>query len=467
MTEWTLSSLAEAIRARRISAVEAVKECLLNIASSDLNAFIYVDNEGSLIAAKERDAELARGETRGELHGVPLAYKDLIFIAGMPTSCGTAVADYFVADTTATAVSRLNHAGAVTLGKLNMTELAMSPFGDNLAHGDVRNPWSSECCAGGSSSGSAAAVAAGLVTGALGSDTGGSIRQPAAYCGIVGLKPTYGRVSRAGVMPLSWSLDHVGPLGRTVRDVALLLNEIAGQDPYDRSTSAVDADDYVAGIDGSIAGLRLGIPKDYFWDGLEPELKTGIVAAIEALSQFGCGLSDIELPNVNSINSISSLITRSEGSAAHGGFAHKNPAVLAPPINERLKIGYQVSAYDYLQAQRLRGHLTQEFIRDVFSQVDMIVTPVAPGVAPRLAEMTAGDTGRILERMGYLTLMTRPVNGLGLPAVSVPCGFAASGLPLAFQLIGRPFSEASLLKVAHRYEQAFDWWRQRPPLARA
>lgn len=269
MSDWTLSSLADAIHKRRISPTEAVRECLRSIERSKLNAFVAVDGERALDTASRLDEELERGQTRGPLHGVPLAYKDLFYIEGLPASCGTNVPDYFVAERTAKAVSRLEQAGGITIGKLNMTELAMSPFGDNARFGAAKNPWSFEHCAGGSSSGSAAAVAGGLVTGALGSDTGGSIRQPAAYCGVVGLKPTYGRVSKAGAMPLSWSLDHIGPLGRTVRDVALLLNQVAGQDSDDRSTSAVPTEDYLAGIDGSVAGIRIGIPQDYFWDGLE------------------------------------------------------------------------------------------------------------------------------------------------------------------------------------------------------
>jgi aspartyl-tRNA(Asn)/glutamyl-tRNA(Gln) amidotransferase subunit A len=462
MSDWTLCSLAEAIRKHHVSATEVMRQCLEDIQQSKLNAFISVDGEKALTTANRLDALLDRGQIVGPLHGVPIGYKDLFFIDGMPASCGTAVPDYFVAERTATAVSRLENAGAITVGKLNMTELAMSPFGDNARYGDVRNPWSLDRCAGGSSSGSAAAIAGGLLTGALGSDTGGSIRQPAAYCGIVGLKPTYGRVSRAGVMPLSWSLDHVGPLGRTVQDVALLLNQIAGRDSDERSTSAIAVTDYVGGIDARVEGLRIGIPQSYYWDGVEPELRSSVLAAADALGRLGCVLTKVDLPDPRHMNSISSLITRSEGCAAHGAFAQKHPDILAPAINDRLKLGYQISAYDYLQAQRLRSQLTREFIRDVFGTIDIIITPVAPAVAPPLQDMTVGQTDAVLERMGHLTSMTRPVNGLGLPAISVPCGFSESGLPFAFQLIGRPFDEASLLKVGHRYERSFDWWRRRP-----
>ena len=462
MTEWTLHSLSNAIGARHVSPIEVTRECLENVERSKLGAFVKVDTQGALNAARELELELDRGTSRGPLHGIPLAHKDLFFIEGMPTSCGTAKRDYFVAERTATAVSRLAAAGAITLGKLNMTELAMGPFGDNAHHGDVQNPWAPDRSAGGSSSGSAAAVAAGLTVGALGSDTGGSIRQPAAYCGIVGLKPTYGRVSRAGAMPLSWSLDHVGPMARTVRDVALLLKVIAGHDLQDRTTSTRPLDDYLSGLDSPITGIRIGVPKNYYWEGIEPELESGVRSAIEALAKLGAKLTDIQLPDPKIINSISSLITRSEGSAVHGAFSHDHPDLLQPTINARLKLGYQVSAYDYLQAMRLRGRLTHEFVRDVFSQVDMVVTPVAPEVAPVLKASTTGSTDVVLERMGHVTLLTRPINGLGLPAISVPSGFSKNGLPLAFQLIGRPFDEASLLQVAYRYEQAFDWWKRRP-----
>ncbi|MBI4593216.1 MAG: amidase, partial [Candidatus Rokubacteria bacterium] len=256
MTDWTVESLAGAIRARRLSALEAAEECLARVRRLDpgLRAFITVDADGARRAARALDAELAAGRVRGPLHGVPLAHKDLCHVRGLPTSCGTRTPEYFVAEHECTAVARLVAAGAITLGKLNMSELALGPFGDNVHHGDVQNPWRSGHCAGGSSSGSGAAVAAGLVPGALGSDTGGSIRLPAACCGVVGLKPTYGRVSRAGVMPLSWSNDHLGPLARTVRDAALLLGVMAGWDPEDATTSRRPVPDFLAALEGGVAG---------------------------------------------------------------------------------------------------------------------------------------------------------------------------------------------------------------------
>jgi aspartyl-tRNA(Asn)/glutamyl-tRNA(Gln) amidotransferase subunit A len=458
----TLSAASDAIKARRISPLEMTQQCLSRIECSELRAFTVVDRQGALEAAKALTAEWDRGSVRGPLHGIPLAYKDLFFIEGLPTTCGTGKHDYFTAERTATVVRRLSEAGAVTLGKLNMTELAMGPFGDNPHHGDVRNPWALDRSAGGSSSGSAAAVAAGLALGALGSDTGGSIRQPAAYCGIVGLKPTYGRVSRAGAMPLSWSLDHVGPMARTVRDVALLFQVIAGHDPLDPTTSAANVEDFLHGIERPIDGVRVGVPRNYYWDGLEPEIETAVRGATDAISALGAKLADVDLPDPKVMNAISTVIARSEGTAVHGAFSREHPRDLQPATNARLELGYQISATDYLQATRLRVQLAREFLHDVFSRVDVLVTPVVPDIPPVLNTVTAGGIDALLEQIGRVTQFTRPLNGLGLPAISVPCGVSKSGLPLAYQLVGRPFDEMSLFQVAHRYEQSFNWWERFP-----
>src|SRR6185312_5650498 len=407
MQDWTLSTLSDAIKDRRISPTEIVGDCFDKIQRSKLHAFVTIDKSRALEAAKKCESELARRAPCGPLHGVPLAHKDLFFVEGMPTSCGTRKPDYFIAERTATAVARLEAAGAVTLGKLNMTELAMGPFGDNAYHGDVQNPWLAGRSAGGSSSGSAAAVASGLVYGALGSDTGGSIRQPAAYCGIVGLKPTYGLVSRSGAMPLSWSLDHLGPMARNVRDVALLLNAISGHDPADPTSTDRPNEDYLSQLGTAISDIRVGIPKNYYWSDLETQTETAVRSAIDALGKLGARLLDVELPDPQIINDISSLLTRAEGTAAHGAFARANPNVLQPVINARLGLGYQVSAYDYLQAMRLRSRLAQEFVRDIFSRVDVIATAVTPAEPPVVKESIAGDSEAVLKRMVYVTLLTR------------------------------------------------------------
>ena len=341
MTDGTLLGLADLIRTRRVSPVEVTQACLDRIERLDprLRAFITVDAAGALATAKARESELATGQVRGPLHGMPLAYKDLCFIRGLPTSCGTATAEYFLAEHDATAVTRLSAAGALTLGKLNMTELALGPFGDNAHHGDVQNPWRLGHAAGGSSSGSGAAVAGNLVPGALGTDTGGSIRLPAACCGIAGLKPTYGRVSRAGVMPLSWSLDHVGPMARTVGDVALLLSVIVGRDPRDATTSHRTVADYLAGLDRPIAGLRIGMPENYYWDGLDPEVEGAAREAIRVLGGLGARVIPLAVPNPQIAVDVSNVIARGESAAIHARIVRDQPHALQPAVRARLEVG--------------------------------------------------------------------------------------------------------------------------------
>src|SRR5438094_1899615 len=306
MSDWTIESLVAALRARRISAVEITDECLARIDRLNpvLRAFITVDADGARRAAKERDGELAAGRARGPLHGVPMAWKDLCASPGLPTSCGTRTRDYFVSERACTAVARLVAAGAITLGKTNMTELALGPFGDNAHHGHVQNPWRNGHCSGGSSSGSGSAVAAGLALGALGSDTGGSIRLPAACCGIVGLKPTYGRVSRAGAMALSWSNDHLGPMARTARDCALMLQAMAGADPLDPTASAHPVPDYLADLDAPVRGLRVGVPQNFFFQGLDPEMERGVRAAAALLATLGARVAEIRLPDPQVMNDV-------------------------------------------------------------------------------------------------------------------------------------------------------------------
>ncbi len=432
-----------------------MRACLERIERLDgaIRSFITVDGEGALAAARARDADLAAGAPRGPLHGVPLAYKDLCHVRGLPTSCGTSTREYFVDEHECTAVARLTAAGAVTLGKLNMSELAMGPFGDNPHHGDVQNPWRAGHVSGGSSSGSAAAVAAGMALGALGSDTGGSIRLPAACCGIVGLKPTYGRVSRTGVMPLSWSLDHVGPMTRTVADAALMLSVIAGHDPGDATSSRrpVDADH---GLERAIAGLRVGVADNQYFHGLEAEMEGGVRAALERLGELGARIEPLTLPDPESLVSVCNLIARAESATIHARILRERPQDLGAAVRARLAVGIGIAATDYLQALRLRSRLTRAFVSEVFTRVDALALPVIPEPAPTYGSCEAGGVEAKVTRMGRFSRLTRPFNGLGLPAVSVPCGFSRGGLPLAFQIVGRPFDEATILRLAHAYEQA-------------
>jgi aspartyl-tRNA(Asn)/glutamyl-tRNA(Gln) amidotransferase subunit A len=466
-TSLSLSDLTQAVRARKVSSVEATRAYLDRIARLDptLHAYITVSPEGALAAAATLDGEAAAGAWRGPLHGVPLAHKDLCLIPGLPTSCGTRTADYFVGAPPCTAVVRLHAAGSLTLGKLNMSELALGPFGENAHHGDVQNPWRIGHVSGGSSSGSGAAVAARLAAGALGTDTGGSIRLPAAACGVVGLKPTYGRVSRAGVMPLSWSYDHVGPLARTVRDAALLLAAIAGPDPLDATTSRRPVPDYVAALDGRVAGLRVGVAGGFYADGLDAAVTRALAEAAATLGGLGARVEPLAVPDPGPmVTACSNVMVRAESAAIHSRILKERPGELQPAVRDRLAPGLAVSAYEYLQGQRLRAKLTREFIDGVFSRVDVLVTPTIPEPAPALAEVKAGAAADLVARMSRFSRLTRPFNALGLPALSLPCGAAPDGRPLAMQLVGRPFDEATLLRLGHAYECATTWHHRRPVL---
>jgi aspartyl-tRNA(Asn)/glutamyl-tRNA(Gln) amidotransferase subunit A len=466
VTDETLTTLAARIRTREVSPVEATEACLARIEALQprLRAFLRVDAEAAVRAARIREAEAKAGRGRGPLHGVPLAHKDLFAWEGRAASCGTALPEYFRTDRDATVLARLEAAGAITIGRLNLSELALGPFGDNAHHGDVETPWRPGHAAGGSSSGSGAAVAAGLVYGALGTDTGGSIRLPAACCGIVGLKPTYGRVSRAGAMPLSWSLDHVGPLARTVRDAAVLLGVVAGADPADPTASTRPVPDYVAALDRPITGLRVGVPDRYYWDGLDGEVLAASRAALEELGRLGAEVAECPVPDAALLNDLANAIARCESAAVHARIARESPHLLQPAVRARLAVGFHVSAHDYLQATRLRARAARTFVDDVFSRRDVLVVPTIPEPAPALAAVKAGPPEEIVHRMGRFARLTRPWNALGLPALSVPCGFAADGRPLGLQLVGRPFDEATVLRAGHAYEQAAGWWRRHPPL---
>jgi aspartyl-tRNA(Asn)/glutamyl-tRNA(Gln) amidotransferase subunit A len=466
VTDWTIQTLSRAIATHKISPVEAAQTCLDRIARLDgrMHAFITVDAEGALATARALEDELAAGRSRGPLHGVPLAYKDLCHMPGLPTSCGTKTREYFTSPTECTAVARLRAAGAVTIGKLNMTELAMGPFGDNAHHGDVQNPWKSGHCAGGSSSGSGAAVAAGFALGALGSDTGGSIRLPAACCGVVGLKPTYGRVSRAGVMPLSWSMDHLGPLTRTVADAALLLEVVAGYDPHDATSSRRGVPYYQRMLESPIGGLRVGVPENFYFDGITPDMDAAVRAAAEVLGSLGALVAPIRVPDPRALTDIGNVISRSESAALHARLARDRPHELQPAVRARLEIGFHISAHDYLQALRLRSRLAREFIAEVFAEVDVLVLPVIPEPAPAFETVKSGSVDDVVTRMGRFSRLTRPFNVLGLPALTVPCGFSADRRPLALQIIGRAFDEATTLRLGHAYQQATAWHHEAPAL---
>jgi aspartyl-tRNA(Asn)/glutamyl-tRNA(Gln) amidotransferase subunit A len=465
-TESTLTSLAAAIRARALSPVEIVDACLARIAALDarLHAFITVDADRARAAARSLERDVMAGRWRGPLHGVPLAFKDLCAVPGLPSSGGTRTRDYFQSPHPCTAVVRLLDAGAIALGTLNMTELALGPFGDNAHHGDADNPWRTGHVSGGSSSGSAAAVAAGLVPAALGSDTGGSIRLPAACCGIVGLKPTYGRVSRAGVMPLSWTMDHLGPMARTVRDVALMLGVMAGHDPLDPTSSTRDVPDYVAPLDVPLGGLRAAVPENHFADGVEPEVAAAVTSAARTLEACGVRVGAVRVPDPAAITSAcNNPIVRTECAATHARLLRERPQELQPVVRSRAESGLDVKAVDYVLALQRRPIIAREFIRTAFADADVLITPTTAEPPPTYVAAKSGAVADVVARMAAFTRFTRIFNTIGLPALSLPCGFTATGLPLALQIVGRPFDEATVLRVGHAYEQATTWHRRRPP----
>jgi len=466
MREESLTAVAEAIRAGKLSPVEAVGLCLERVRKWDgrIRAFVTLDEEGALHSARVLEAEAAAGHWRGPLHGVPLGFKDLCHLQGLSTSCGTSMPGYFTSAQECTAARRLLEGGAVSLGKLNMTELALGAFGDNAHHGDADNPWRAGHATGGSSSGSGAGVAAGFFSGAVGSDTGGSIRLPAACCGVVGLKPTYGRVSRAGAMVLSWSMDHLGPLAWTARDVALMLQVMAGRDAADATASRRAVPDYLATIDGGIKGVRVGLPENYFFQGVEDEMTAGVRRAARQLEDLGAHVGEIRLPDPQHMTDVAMLIARAESSTLHARLLREQPEALQPTVRARLELGMGIPAYDYLQALRLRAKLTRAFIRDVFEEVDVLLTPVIPEPAPAWASLKGATVDEFNARSARFSRLTRPFNGYGIPALSVPCGFTATGLPLAFQAVGRPFDEGLLLRLGHAYQEAAGWHLRRPRL---
>lgn len=461
VTEWPLAALAGALRARKVSPVEVTRASLERIGALDghLRAFITLDAEGALAAARALESAAAPGP----LHGVPLAFKDLCRVQGLPSSCGTVTPGYFGGEPECTAVTRLRAAGAVILGTLNMSELALGPFGDNPHHGDPQNPWRAGHVTGGSSSGSAAAVAGGLVAGALGTDTGGSIRLPAACCGIVGLKATYGRVSRAGVMPLSWSLDHLGPMTRTVRDAALMLAVIAGHDRCDATSSRRPVPDYPEALERPVRGLRVGLADGYYLEGVSPAMAEAVRGAARTLETLGVRVEPLRLPDPTAMLGVANVISRSESATVHVRVLRERPHELGSAVRGRLEVGLRVAAHDYLQAARLRARLAREFIAEVFAEVDVVVAAVIPEPAPTYAAVKAGSVEEVIRRMGRFSRLTRPFNGLGLPAIALPCG-VPDGLPQALQVVGRPFDETTVLGVAHALEQA-QGGPPRPPLA--
>jgi aspartyl-tRNA(Asn)/glutamyl-tRNA(Gln) amidotransferase subunit A len=461
----SLTQVARAIAQKKVSSHEVTQSCLDRIGQWQprLNAFMAIEADDALAAADAADAALANGNSRGVLHGVPLAHKDMYYDAGKVVTCGSKIRRDWVATSTATALQRLKDAGTVRLGSLQMVEFAYGPTGHNVHYGAVHNPWDFERVTGGSSSGSGAAVAARLTFAALGSDTGGSIRMPAHFCGVTGLKNTVGRVSRAGAMPLSHSLDTVGPLARTAEDCALLLGLMAGADPQDPTCSHAAVPDYGAATREPIKALTVGIPSTFYVDDLDSEVARVLDATVATLKGEGVRIVQVELPDQRQLTAACQLVLAVEAAAFHKRWMIERPQDYGPQVLMRLQNALAIPAVSYLEALRWRGPALAAHDAAT-AGVDAVLAPVAPVAAPTIAESDVGngpDAEAVIQR---LTRFTRPVNYLGLPALSIPCGFTASGLPIGMQLIGRSFDEAALLRIGAAFQRATDFHARCPEL---
>jgi aspartyl-tRNA(Asn)/glutamyl-tRNA(Gln) amidotransferase subunit A len=471
VTDWASASLtdtAAAIAAGTVRARDVVEAVLERTDRLDpmLHGFVEVDATGARAAADTADRQRESGGPLGPLHGVPLAHKDMYYRPRRISACGSKLRADWQSPFVATALDRLDRAGAIEIGRLAMVEFAMGPHGYNQNYPQVRNPWNPDHIPCGSSAGSGVAVGGRMVHGSLGSDTGGSIRCPAAVAGVVGLLPTYGRVSRRGAMPMSFSLDCVGPLARTARDCARLLGVIAGHDREDASSLAVPVPDYEAALEGTGPLPRIGIARGYFDVGVHPDVRKAIDAAAADLVRAGLAVEEFAVPAnlLDEVAELHPLVMKAEGAANHLDTMRTRESDYTLEVGHRLHAGFFIPATSYIRALKLRGTYLREIAKAVFSKIDLLMTPVLAIPVPTIAE-TSGKRGKdYLDMVVALTRNTKVVNYLGVPAVSVPCGFTANGMPAAFQLIGRPLAEAVLLRAAHRYQGVTDWHLRAPPL---
>jgi aspartyl-tRNA(Asn)/glutamyl-tRNA(Gln) amidotransferase subunit A len=425
-----------------------------------LNAVVQLDSERALEAAWR-----TRSKKCGLLAGVPLAHKDLFYRDGRRSTCGSIILRDFMPDTTATVLSRLDAAGAIDVGTLHLAEFAVSPTGYNKHYGHGRNPWNREYCPGGSSSGSGASVSARLVSAALGTDTGGSVRHPAAMCGVVGVKPTNGLVSNYGVMPLVPSFDCVGPLTRSARDAARMLTVIAGPDPNDGATMMAPTRNYEADLVGDAKGLTIAVPQEYYRDGADPEVSALLDASLRVLSDAGARIVQTSVLDMALVNALAALVLGVEAATLHRQWLRERPNDYADQVRARIEPGLFYPATRYAEAMMMRGKIAGEWIASAMGDADMVHIPTIPVPVPSIAESTKGNPAEVASMIARVTHCTRGINYLGLPSVAVPCGFTANGLPASFQLVGRPFAEPLLLRAADAYQQRTDWHRRIPPIA--
>ncbi len=455
----TLSAIAAHIARGEVSPVAVTSAVLARIDryEPELNAFITVLADEALVAARRAEAEIARGEYRGPLHGVPVSLKDLFLTPGIRTTAGSRLLADYRPEQEATVARRLAAAGAILIGKANMLEFAYGEVAPDF--GPSRNPWNTAYGTSGSSSGSAAAVAAGLGYASIGSDTGGSIRLPAAYCGVVGLKPTYGLVSRAGVLPLSWSLDHVGPIARTVRDCALVLEAIAGHDPADPTSGARPVPRYSTLLDQPPSACVIGIVEPAADDEVTPEVRAAVEATAQRVRRLGFTCKSVTLPHPRMAARALLGILYPEASAYHAPWLRDRAGDYAPNTRIRLELGQLLPATVYVRAQQVRRMIGQAY-RALFEEVDLLLLPVGPAAAYRLDAPDVEPTGEYGDRMAPLIRFSGPFDLIGYPAITVPAGFTDAGLPIGVQLAGRPFEEGLIFQVAHAVERAHPVWEE-------
>ena len=463
LASMAVSELASLIESRRASPVEITQACLDRIAALNdrFNAFVTLDEAGALAAAKAAEAEIVRGDYRGPLHGVPVAHKDLYATAGLRTTGGSRVLADNIPEHDATVVARLKQAGMVTLGKTNTHEFAYGPTNEVSLFGAVHNPWNTERISGGSSGGSAAAVAAGLVPIASGSDTGGSIRIPSSCCGLTGLKPTYGRVSRAGILPLCWSMDHAGPLANSALDAALFLRAVAGSDPRDDASSRAPVPDYAALLDGRIEGLRIGVPRKLFFDRADNAVAGSVDDALAVCVELGAVLVPVDIPHIEQAAAAAMVMYLAEATAYHDDTLDERADHYSEQVRTFLELGDQILAKDYLHAQRYRTLLGRTLVR-IFEHVDVLAVPATPVTATPIGCESVAINGVDDGVFGALLRNTEPFNLSGLPAVVAPCGFDGQGMPISLQIVGPAFEEGRILNVIHAYQSATQWHARRP-----
>jgi len=458
LRELTLAEVASLVRRKEVSPVELAEGYLRRIdaLNPSLNAYITVAADEAMRSARQAEDGMARGTELGPLHGVPLAIKDLFATRGLRTTAGSKILADWVPKEDAHVVTLLRRAGAFFLGKLNMHEWAAGSTTINPHFGATANPWDITRIPGGSSSGSAAAIAAALCAGSLGSDTAGSIRIPSSLCGTVGLKPTYGLASLRGVLPLSWSLDHVGPMTRTVEDAALLMEAIAGYDPQDPSSADRPVPDYRDALRGDVRGLRLGLPRNYFFDEADPEVVAAVRRAASLLEAEGAHVVEVEVPGVEKAFAVGLPVLVAEAAAYHEKYLQERPGDYGEDVLALLKGGQSQTAVDYIKAQRARIEFRQGLVA-LFTRIDVLLTPTTPITAPTIEQCRAEAPIFALMRCTF------PFNLAGLPALSVPCGLSEAGLPIGLQIAGRHFAEATVLRVGAAYEQASGWRGRLPP----